>query len=147
MAEALGIIGSGVSIAALAGQIASGVVKLKSYLDQVKDAPEDIHVLVDEIEDLRFLLSDIESDQLRNPYPEMCLDNTSVSRCLSHCKRGVERIHRVVVEMEDEFESLGPMRRWKAAKIIWKRDRVDKYRAELAGAVRLLTLSYQIYTR
>lgn len=147
MAEALGVVASGVSIAALAAQIASGVVKIKSYLDQVKDAPNDIRVLIDDIEDLRFLLSNIDDDQLRNPYPGICLDNSSVSRCLDHCKRGVERLHCVVGDMEVQFKTFGPLKRWKAAKIIWKRGRLDKYRTELASAVRLLALSYQIYTR
>jgi hypothetical protein len=148
MAEVFGLIASGVSIGALAGQIASSVVKLKSYLDQVRDAPEDITILIDEINDLHFLLSDIEDDQRRNPYSAILLDNKSASRCLDHCKRGVERLRRVVDEMTVEFECLKPMnRRWKAAKMIWKRDKADKYRAELASAVRLLTLSHQIYTR
>ncbi|KIN07099.1 hypothetical protein OIDMADRAFT_109424 [Oidiodendron maius Zn] len=148
MAEAFGLIASGVSISALAGQIASSVVKLKSYLDQVRDAPEDINILIDEIEDLHFLLSDIEDDQCRNPYSAMLLDNNSATRCLDHCKRGVERLRRVVDEMAVEFECLKPMkRRWKATKIIWKWDRVEKYKAELASTVRLLTLSHQIYTR
>jgi hypothetical protein len=147
MAEVFGLIASGVTIGALAGQIASSVVKLKSYLDQVKDAPEDISVLIDEIECPRFLLADIEDDQRRNPYSAMLLDNNSVSRCLDHCKRGAERLQRVVDEIAVEFGCLKPRKRWKTAKIIWKRDRAEKYRAELAGAVRLLTLSHQVYTR
>jgi hypothetical protein len=144
MAELVGLIASGVSLGALAGQIASSLVKLKSYLDQVRDAPEDIHILLDEIEDLHFLLSDIEDDQSRNSHSAMLLDNSSVSRCLDHCRRGAERLRRVVDDMAGHI----PMkRRWTAAKIIWKRDRVEKYKAELASAVRLLALSHQIYIR
>lgn len=132
----------------LARQIASSVVKLKSYLDQIRDAPDDISILVDEIEDVHFLLSDIEEDQRRHPYSTILLDNTSASRCLDHCKRGVERLQRVVDEMAVGFESHKPMKRtWKASKMIWKRDRAEKYRAELASALRLMTLSHQIYTR
>ena len=148
MAELVGLIASGVSLGALAGQIASSLVKLKSYLDQVRDAPEDIHILLDEIEDLHFLLSDIEDDQSRNSHSAMLLDNSSVSRCLDHCRRGAERLRRVVDDMAVDFECHIPMkRRWTAAKIIWKRDRVEKYKAELASAVRLLALSHQIYIR
>lgn len=148
MAEVFGLIASGVSIGALAGQIASSVVKLKSYLDQIRDVPEDISILINEIEDLHFLLSDIEDDQQRNPYSAMLVDNKSATRCLDRCKRGVERLQLVVDEIALEFERFKPMkRRWKATKIILKWDRVEKYKAELASAVRLLTLSHQIYTR
>jgi hypothetical protein len=50
--------------------------------------------------------------------------------------------------MAVDFDSLKPMKRkLVSAKIIWKRDRIEKYRAELASAIRLLTLSCQIHTR
>ncbi|KAE9362569.1 hypothetical protein N431DRAFT_358374, partial [Stipitochalara longipes BDJ] len=43
----------------------------------------------------------------------------------------------IVDEIVVEFEYLKPIKwRWKANKIIWKRDRVEKYRAELASAIR-----------
>lgn len=148
MAEVVGVVGSGIAIATLAAQIASSVVKLKSYLDQIRDAPEDISVLIDEIEDVHFLLSDLEDDQRRNPYSAVLLDNHSASRCLDRCKRGVERLQRVVEEIAVDIKSFNPTkRRWNAAKVIWKRDKIEKYRAELAGALRLMTLSHQIYTR
>lgn len=148
MAEMFGLVASSVSIGAFAGQIASNILKLKSYLEQVKDAPKDIALLVDEINDVHFLLSDIEADQHLNPCTAMLLDNKSLSRCLDHCKRGVERLQRVVDEMALEFECDNPIKiRWKAAKIVWKRGRAEKYRAELVNIVRLLSLSHQIYTR
>jgi len=148
MAEVLGTVASAISIGALAGQIASSVVKLKSYLDQVKDAPDDVRNLIDEIDDLQILLSDIEDDRARNPYSEMLLQNNSASRCLDHCRRGVERLSRVVDKMEADLQSLNPMkRRLNAVKMIWKRDQVEKYRTDLGSAVRLLSLSHQIYTR
>ena len=62
MAERVGVIASGISIAALAAQIANSVTKLKSYWDEVKEAPEDIQTLVEEIEALQLLLLDIIED-------------------------------------------------------------------------------------
>lgn len=76
MAEIFGLVAGGVSIGALAWQIASSVVKLKSFLDQVRDLPEDIALLVDEIDDLYSLLSDIEADQCRNSYSAILLTIT-----------------------------------------------------------------------
>ena len=147
MAEVLGIVASIASFSQIAGQIASSVVRLKSYLDQVKDAPEDIRTLVDEIEDLRILLSEVEEDRVRNPCSAMLLDTNSASRCLDSCKRGAERLRRVVDEMAVDFQGSKPIKRkWAAAKIIWKRDRAEKYRTGLANAVRLLTLSLNVRT-
>jgi hypothetical protein len=147
MAEVLGVIASSASIGALAEQIALSVVKLKTYLDEVREVPEDIKILIDEIENLYLLLSDIEDDRSCNLSSAMLVENNSALRCLDHCKRGVERLQRVVDEMAVNFEDLKPIKRKLiSAKIIWKRDRVEKYMAELASAVRLLTLSCQIYT-
>jgi hypothetical protein len=42
MTEAYGVITSGVSIGAHAGQIDLSIKRLKTFLDQVKDAPKDI---------------------------------------------------------------------------------------------------------
>ena len=63
MTEVLGVVASGVSVALLVVQIASSVLKLKSYLEQARYAPDDIRSVVDEIEELQFLLADMERDQ------------------------------------------------------------------------------------
>lgn len=148
MAEVLGVVASGVGIGSLVGQIASSVMKLKSYMDLVKDAPEDIRILIDEIEDLQLLISDIEDDRARYPYPDLLVKSGSALRCLAHCRRGVERLRHVVDRMAVDFSSITPLKRkLVAASVIWKRDTIEKYKAELASALRLLTLSHQIYTR
>ncbi|KAH8801458.1 hypothetical protein F5884DRAFT_862155 [Xylogone sp. PMI_703] len=147
MAEILGAIASGISIGALAGQVALSIVKLKSIINDIKDAPEDIKILIDEIEDVQLLISDIENDQAHNPYAKLFLESQSAVRCLDHCRRGVERLCRVADTMTTDFQNKKSIKKKLiAASIIWKRDMVKKYKDELASALRLLILSYQIYT-
>ncbi|KAF5876871.1 uncharacterized protein Bfra_001226 [Botrytis fragariae] len=50
MAEVLGTIASGISIAQLARNLASSIIKLNSYWDQIQDPPDDIAFLVRNIE-------------------------------------------------------------------------------------------------
>lgn len=148
MAEILGVVASGVSIAAFAGQIVSSIMKLKSYIDQVKDAPEHIRILVDEIDDLQLLLSELSDDQSRYPHQEMLAGNKSVMRSLESCQRGVDRLRWVVDEIASDFGMLKPMRRKLiSVKVVWKKGKIEKYRADLAATVRLLTFAYQIYTK
>lgn len=148
MAEVIGAIAGIASVFQAAAQIASSIIKLKSHIDQVKDAPEDIRILVTEIEDLQLLLSEVEDDQARHPYATMLLEAHSASRCLNHCKRGVKRLQNVVEEMALDFEDPRRIkRRLAVTKMIWKKDKVERYRASLASAVRLLSQSHQIYTR
>ena len=148
MAEVLGAVASGVTMGALAGQIALSVLKLKSFLEAIKDAPENIRFLIDEIESVQFLLADIEDGFPQNPYAERLVQNHSISRCLLLCERGVEKLTRLVNEIDTELHKVGFLRRKLAGvKLVWRRDRLDKYNTELESSVRLLALSYQVYTR
>ncbi|MCJ1475934.1 hypothetical protein MMC13_004598 [Lambiella insularis] len=147
MAELVGVVASGISIAALAVQIAQSVAKLKSYWDEVKEAPEEIRNLVEEIEDLQSLFLDIEQDQRRNPISSMIYDPTTLSRCLENCRRGANRLKELTDDLGMEVDATKKLtRRWTGAKLFLKKDKIEKYKARLESAIRLLSLSYQCYT-
>lgn len=38
-------------------------------------------------------------------------------------------------------------RRWASAKVVLKKEKIDRYKAKLERAIRLLSLSYQLYSR
>ena len=58
MAEAVGLVAGGINIGTVAVQIISSILKIRSYLEQVRDAPEDIHDLIEELENVCNLLAD-----------------------------------------------------------------------------------------
>ena len=58
---------SGITIGSLATGVASNIVKLKLFWDQVHDASDDVRDLIEELENLNSILADMESDQRRNP--------------------------------------------------------------------------------
>jgi hypothetical protein len=121
-------------------------MKLKSYLDQIKDAPEDIRILVESIELLQLSLAEIECDQARQQ--TVLLGTNSTLRSLDYCRRGVERLRRVVDDLTPDFEDAkSTKRKWAAAKMIWRRERMEKHRSNLDNVLRQLSLSYQMYTR
>ncbi|KAL9114818.1 MAG: hypothetical protein Q9187_007399, partial [Circinaria calcarea] len=148
MAEVVGVVASGISIATLAAQIANSVTKLKSYWDELKEAPEDIRLLIEEIEDLNLLLYDVEDDQRRNAMSSKLLDNTSASRCLEHCKRGADSLKELTDDLATDLNGPDKLRRkWASAKVVLKKDKIEKYKARLERAIRLLSLSHHSYTR
>ena len=148
MAELVGVISSGIGIATLAAQITDSVIKLKSYWDQLKDASEDLQLLIEEIEDLNLLLSEIEKDQQRNPLSSRLLGSTAASKCFEHCKRGADRLKELTTELGLEIKAGGRWKkRWASAKVVLKKDRLEKYRSRLERASRSLSLAHQIYTR
>ena len=119
MAELVGIVASGISIAGLVVQIALSVTKLKLYWDDLEEAPEDIRSLVEEIESLYLLLYDIEEDQRRNPISNKILDTTSTSRCLELCKRGADCLKKLVDLSTDIDVSSSLRRKWASVSLSW----------------------------
>ena len=148
MAEAIGIAASSIAIGQLTTAITISIVKLKSYWDEVQDAPGDVRDLIEELEDLGYLLADIEDDQRQNPVSSLILDPTSTSRCLQHCKRGADYLRELTENLSTDLDaSSKTKRKWASAKVVLKKSQIDRYKAKLERAIRLLSLSHQIYTR
>ena len=148
MAEVIGVVASGISIAGLVVQIAQSVMKLKSYWNDFKEAPEEIRSMVEEIESVYLLLCDIEEDQRRNPISKIVLDTTSTSRCLDHCRRGADSLKRIVDELNVEIDAPNLLRRkWASVMVVMKRDKMAKYKSRVEKAIQVLTLSHQCYLR
>lgn len=149
MAEVIvGVVASGISIGTLAAQITSSIIRLKSYWDQVQDAPDDMRDLIEELEDLNQLLVDIEEDQRQNPISNLILDPSSSSRCLQHCKQGATRLKELTDSLSEDIEGNSKLKRkWASVKLVLKKDKIDRYRMKLQRVISLLNLSHQIYTR
>lgn len=148
MAEAIGVVASGVTIGALATGITSSILKLKSYWDQVQNAPDNVHDLIEELEILSCLLADIEDDQRQNPMSSLILDATSTSRCLQHCKQGADRSKEMTDNLSADLDASNKIKRkWASAKVVLKKNQMDRYKSKLERVIRLLSLSHQIYTR
>ena len=148
MAEVIGIVGSGISIATLAVQIAGTVVKLKSYWDEVKDAPEDIWLLMEELEELNMLLSTIRDNLQRDPMSNTIAAAIPASKCLDHCQRGARRLQELTEDLHADINTeRGAKLRWASAKVVMKKDKIKRYKSRLESSIRLLTLSYQFYNR
>jgi hypothetical protein len=148
MAELVGAISGAITIGALAANVAMSVAKLKSYWDLLEDAPEDIQRLIEEIEILSLILDDIKDDQEQNPISSLLLDGTSLSRSLQHCKMAADRLRLLTDDMGSSIDMSHHLRkRWAYAKVLLKKDKIKKFKVELEGAIRLLSLSHQSYTR
>jgi hypothetical protein len=148
MAELVGVISGAVTIGALAANVATSVAKLKSYRDQLENAPEDVQRLIEEIEIFSLVLDEIKDDQARNPVSSLLLDNTSLSKCLENCERAADRLRRLTDQMGDSIDTSDRLKKkWKSAKVLLKKDKIEKFKLGLESAIRLLSLSHQSYTR
>ena len=148
MAEVVGVVASGIGIGTLAAQIAGNIIKLKSYWDQVKDAPEDIRDLVEELEVLNHTLVHIQDDQHQYLKSNYIAHSTSLLASLQHCKQAATRLKELVDNLSEDIEHKGSVKRkWASIKVALKKEKVDKYRAKLERTIMLLLLSRQEYQR
>ncbi|KAF8859458.1 hypothetical protein BDZ45DRAFT_801586 [Acephala macrosclerotiorum] len=131
MAE-VGLIASGMGIASLGIQIGSGIIRLKQLWDDVKDAPEEIRYLLEEIDTLNEVLSTIDDSDLL----------PSTAKSLELCSRGAKLLQSIVQELE---ASMAKGKKLGGFKCVLKRGTIDRLRERLKSAVMMLTLSYQTY--
>ena len=140
------IVASGITIGALTTGIATSIVKLKAFWDQVQDVPEDIHNLIEELEIHSSLIAEIEKGLQRNPTSSLILDSTITLKCLQLCKQGASRLKDVVDQLDADLKASSKFKRKRTyVKAMLKNAQLDRYKARMESALRLLSLSHQSY--
>ena len=113
-------------------------MKLKSFCDAVKNAPEEIRHLIEEIETLSLVLSESESSE----QPGLQVRPDSTSRCLQFCQKATSILSGLVKDVEVEIQKRGVIG---SVKAVLKRDAIEKLRERLMTAQSMLMLSNQLY--
>lgn len=139
-------IASGIGVASLAIQIGDSIIKLKDFWGVVKDAPEEIVYLIEELELLKLALSNIEAtlgsgeeDSVAPP-----IDSSTAFRCLDFCKRGADALEKAVTDLGVELEK---GRRRGGFKTALRKGATDRLRERLRSAQSLMMLSQQTYSQ
>ena len=145
MAEVLGAVASGIAVGQLAGQVASSIIKLKHYWDQVKDASEEIRHLMLEIDSLNLILGHIGDDvSVSNPY----FDKLCVEQSLKLCREGAVELNILVTELAEKVDGKrGMKKKWGGAKVVLRKEDIKKLKKRMKTAISLLSLAYQCHTK
>ncbi|KAF2995137.1 hypothetical protein E8E14_002489 [Neopestalotiopsis sp. 37M] len=145
MAEILGAVASGLSIARAAGEILSTGLKLKLLLDEIRDAPENCKFLLGQVEILATALCDLQLDDV----PERGISATlcgSLRAATIQCRYAAEHLSCAIGELSAQLEThRGLRRRVVAAKLLFKKGLLAKLEHRLYTAVQCLTLTQQLY--
>ena len=142
------VVACSITIGALAASIAKSVVKLKAFWEAIQDASEDVHFLVKRVELLSLVLRDIQDDQTQNPVSSLLLDGSTVSTCLEICKAAADRLGQLTDKMATSIESSRRLKRKCASvKVVVKKNKIERFEAELQSCISLLQLSHETYTR
>ncbi|ATZ57632.1 hypothetical protein BCIN_15g01880 [Botrytis cinerea B05.10] len=136
MAEAFGVAASAVGIISLALQLGDGILKLKSFWGAVKDAPEEILYILDELDITHVLLTEIE-DSLGSQ-----TISPAAARSLRLCQKGVDILNNAVRELEGE---MGRRKKWGGVKMVMKKELLEKMEKRLERANSLMMMAHQSY--
>lgn len=136
MAEAFGVAASAVGIISLALQLGDGILKLKSFWGAVKDAPEEILYILDELDITHVLLTEIE-DSLGSQ-----TISPAAARSLRLCQKGVDILNNAVRELEGEMRR---RKKWGGVKMVMKKELLEKMEKRLERANSLMMMAHQSY--
>ncbi len=140
MAE-LGAAASVLGIASLMFQVGDSLIKLKAILDMVKEAPEDIKSLIEELEIHSLVLSGIEATHEADSLD--CAATATTRRSLEYCRKGVNIVETIVKELDIE---IGKRKRLGGFKVVLRMGTFNKMNERLRSAQFLLILSNQMYS-
>lgn len=153
MAEVLGLVASGLSIAQIAGSIVTASLKLKALLDEVKDAPENLRDMLDHIELLTPILCEATAgggDVANTSPPHLSATShleQALQKVLAACQTAGEQIELLATDLMSQIGvARGGVRRKRAmVKVVLKKGKLAQYEMRLQKTIQLLTLAQNTY--
>lgn len=131
-----------IGILSFAVQTAQGIATLKRLWDSVKDAVEEVASLIEELETLSAILSEIDAQNRAHQIP--AIDHASAAKSLQLCQKGTDVILTLAKELDSE---IGKRKNLGKIKTVLKKDFITKHRERLNNAKTMLMLSYQVYSK
>ncbi|KAI0377506.1 hypothetical protein F5Y04DRAFT_291741 [Hypomontagnella monticulosa] len=146
MAEMLGVAASGIAVAQITIQVGSTVLKLKKLWEEIKDVPDDIADLMDQIDCLEPVVWEAENSLNQGDLPSLVWDSLASKPATNYCRKALRNLTAMIDELNAQISSArGGRRKLIAAKVLLKKDSLKKLEKRLENAVRMLTLAQFSY--
>lgn len=140
MAEILGIVASGISVAQLAGQITALGFKLTSILQDIQGAPDELNIRLEQLQMFALVLQgplDCGGEALPSPL---------LRRASLHCQKCLSELTDMLEDLSTQISnSRGIRRKMAKSRVILKRDAWTKIERQLSCSVELLSMANQVY--
>ncbi|KAL2142651.1 hypothetical protein VTI28DRAFT_865 [Corynascus sepedonium] len=144
MAEVVGLVASVISIAELAGRIATSAVALKRLWDEVKEVSESIGILTGQLELLHPFLAemDIELARKRNTVGNV----GAAAFGVQYCRQAAADLESLVDDLQQQICSTKTLkRRVSKVRVSLKKSVMNSYQQRLQSVLSLLSVSQQSY--
>ena len=143
MAEVVGIIASGAGIATLGGQILESVFKLQQIFTDIRDAPEELKTILEEIAIVTNVLIDC-SQQSRSS-PIGTTQSGARDQALLYCETVCRSLFATVSEIEDGIRGPKFRSRWYGFLAVLKAKKIANLVSRLERAKSTLALAQLMY--
>lgn len=139
MAEVVGLVASGAGIVGLGCQILESVFKLQRMLTAIRDAPQELKTILEEIT----IVTNVLVQCLDSPHPHTIGPRQAVARdqALVHCETACKHLFAIVSEIEDDIKSSKFRFRWYSVLAVLKAKKIENLVARLERAKSTLALA------
>lgn len=145
MAEALGIVASGIAVGQLTAEIGRSIVKLKGLWDEVKEAPDTVQCMIDELDLLQLTLEGIEKDM---DDKTAAIFVPALEPVMKHCQAAGQSLSNIANDFKSQITASRSARRGLGKlRVALDKDVIQKHANRLQSAIRLLSLVNQEYMK
>jgi len=139
MAEVFAAASAAIGIVAATGQLIDGIVKLNTFCKDIRDIPDDIQNVVEDLVSLHEVLDSIQAEMCQGG-PVDRVDPRSSAKVLANLKQSSRQVDEVLKEMQ---QKLGKKRYWGRVKAIGMRRKLEKavFRTRSAQSLMLMMLT------
>jgi hypothetical protein len=154
MAEILGVVASGISVASLAVQIFDSIQRTKEFCRLVRDVPKDLEYIVDDLSIINGLLPQV--DRIASALNtsgstglETVLHNIEdsgdghllIQRSISHCKVAIDALEILVSDLNILLSTNKSLpRRWHSLRAMRRKDEIESVKKDIESAKSTLNL-------
>ncbi|KAH8819424.1 hypothetical protein F5884DRAFT_848747 [Xylogone sp. PMI_703] len=139
MAEIVGVVASGIAIGQVIASITASLIKLKQLWGEIRDVPDDLMNLVNEIEVICLILAESEDQEQLSPY---AASSRSFGMALQLTNNAAQELKSLVADLQTRIIQ---SKRWRnkiaVTKAILERDQINRLQSRLNSCIRLLTLA------
>lgn len=151
MAEVLGAVASGVALAGVTGRLVTSTMKLKQFMDAVRDVPETLRLNLEYLETLAPTLEEMRrlSMDINDQYSGMMLGGAQrgLTLATSQCEKACIQLERLVEDAREKLEnSKGIRKTARQVRIVFRKEVMAEYERRLDAAVRVMILAQSTFT-
>ncbi|CAM1504351.1 Fc.00g019420.m01.CDS01 [Cosmosporella sp. VM-42] len=135
-----------IAFAQAAESIVKYIVKAHQFWQQLKDIPEELEFLIEDLKLFETEFRDIEAELSHHNIPSKFWDDAAAKQSLNHAERARNILASLINELSDKLgNKKGLKQKIALAKISTKKDLIERFEKRLDRAVKHLTTSRQSY--